>query len=129
MTPYGCQQACDNCSLCGTRTSEWCENDCWKCGVCKFRHIRDLGHTMSLQQRPLYWRPHYYSYPKTCNNTCGKEICDKYETQKSLYQECLNNKTLAECRKQYGCQNSQGNKYLSTSLIDPLYSGCIPCWK
>ena len=126
--PYDCRRACDNCDACEYRTNDWCTEDCWRCQVCRFRNVEGSPPAYP-RMRPLYWRPHYYSYPRTCYNTCGYKTCDEFHDRLDKYQECLETNPVYVCRNRWGCSNPKGFRYPNTPPINPLYTGCTPCWK
>jgi hypothetical protein len=129
-SPYACKHACSNCRLCENdlRTYNWCLADCWKCRVCKFRNAEDFP-PYYPPVKPLFWRPHYYMYPRSCYNTCGYKTCDEFHDRLNKYQDCLDRDSVYTCRQRWGCNNPKGFSYQNTPPLNPLYTGCVPCWK
>ena len=64
-----------------------------------------------------------------CNDYCGRDVCNDWDNQMFLYEQCKIKTDEKECRKRFGCKQWEGNhRYRLTPPIHPHLTDCEPCW-
>ena len=63
-----------------------------------------------------------------CSDYCDTNVCEQWNMQNQLYQECQNWNDENECRKRFGCKQWEGHRYRLTPPLHPHLTDCEACW-
>ena len=64
-----------------------------------------------------------------CLDYCEPQVCNDYNRQLILFEQCKLTQNNEDCRRQYGCKQWEGRRFRYTAPLPPHLTDCEACWK
>lgn len=151
-----CMEACDRCKMCSkdTRDHDQCWSACDNCNQCNANYHNTKLYDEPYEYRPWFLSVDNHNYgiipyaKQYCDNVCGVKMCNRYRERIDNYNHCKRCQVQGKCwspyqsrctdcsyaqsqkpcENKYGCLNPKGSEFANVPPIDPMFTGCMPCW-